>query len=185
MRRTPNSVVLPALVCLLASLDVSAAPFQDVLVQAPNLESPKRGSLAGTLSRLAFGPGDLARGAFTLPLPVDVPSDRGPLLAGIIPRYSPDTGITEWGMGWQTELSIRRFRPRGEIEFAGDDFTSPWGHLVLADDGKYYPAGLSTIVRVEPSGGGWVATAGDGTHYRFDAADAVTTAQGTFAWMLS
>lgn len=184
MRSTPK-LAPAALICLLASLDASAAPFQDVLVQAPSFDSPKRGSLAGTLSKLAFGPGDLARGVFKLPLPVDIPSDRGPLLAEIIPSYSPETGITEWGMGWQAELSIRRFRPRGEIDFVGDDFTSPWGHLVQGDDGNYYPAGLSTIVRVTPSNGGWIATTSGGVKYRFDAADAVTTSQGTFAWMLS
>ena len=59
----------------------AATTFQDVLVQPPNLAPPQRGSLAGTLSRVAFGAGDLARGAFKLPLPIDAPGERGPLLA--------------------------------------------------------------------------------------------------------
>ena len=164
---------------------LSAAPFQDTLVQPPSIGSPQRGSLAGTMSRLAFGPGDLSRGAYSLPLPIELPTDRGPLLAKVIPSYSPETGITEWGMGWQAELSIRRYRPRGEVDFATDDFTSPWGHLLLADDGSYYPAGMASILRVTRAGDGWIATTGDGTRYHFDPSDAVTTSRGSFAWMLS
>jgi hypothetical protein len=163
----------------------SAGPFQDQLVQAPSIGTPQRGSLAGTLSKLAIGPGDLARGAFALPLPIDLPTDRGPLLAKIAPSYSPETGITEWGMGWQAELKIQRFQPVGEVDFATDQFTGPWGRLVPGDDGAYYPVGLASVVRVTAENGGWIAQSSDGTRYRFDAADSVTTPQGTFAWMLS
>jgi hypothetical protein len=54
-----------------------SSTFQDVLVQPPSLAQPQRGSLAGTLSRTTFGAGDLARGAYKLPLAVDAPSERG------------------------------------------------------------------------------------------------------------
>src|SRR5258706_376104 len=117
----------------------------------------------GPLARRAFGPGDLARGAFVLPLAIDAPGDRGPLLAKVTPSYSAETGIGEWGMGWQADLAIRRYRSRGEVNFVDDDFTSPWGHLVAGDDGNYYPAGLSSVIRVAPSGVGWVAETGEGT----------------------
>jgi RHS repeat-associated protein len=163
----------------------AASAFQDVLVQAPSIGTPQRGSLAGTLSKLAFGPGDLARGTYALPLPVALPSDRGPILANVIPSYSPETGITEWGMGWQAELKIQRFQPRGEVNFVDDQFTSPWGQLVRGDDGNYYPLGMTSVMRVSAAGAGWVATTSDGTRYRFDAADSVVTTRGTFAWMLS
>jgi hypothetical protein len=76
-------------------------PFQDALIQPPNIAQPQRGSLVGTLSRIAFGAGDLDRGVFTLPLPIDVRTDRGPLLAKVVPAYSPESGIGEWGHGWQ------------------------------------------------------------------------------------
>ncbi|HEX3764220.1 MAG TPA: FG-GAP-like repeat-containing protein [Kofleriaceae bacterium] len=167
-----------------AAGEVRAQPFQDMLVQPPNLAPPQRGSLAGTLSRLSFGPGDLARGTFKLPLPIDAPGDRGPLLAGVVPAYSAESGITEWGMGWEADLAIRRFRPLGEIDFATDGFTSPWGRLAAGDDG-FYPAGLTSVVRVVQVAGGWIAQAGDGTRYTFGANDAVTTPHGTFQWMLS
>ena len=84
---------------------------------------------------------DLSRGAYTLPLPIELPADRGPLLAKVVPSYSPETGITEWGMGWQPELKIQRFQPRGEIDFATDQLSSPWGRLIPGNDGSFYPAG--------------------------------------------
>ena len=101
-----RAVAALVLVFAASSGGASASTFQDALVQAPSMGAPQRGSLAGTLSKLAFGPGDLARGTYALPLPVTLPDDRGPLLAGVIPNYSPETGITEWGMGWQPELKI-------------------------------------------------------------------------------
>jgi RHS repeat-associated protein len=170
--------------CLVASRASAATTFQDVLVQPPNLAPSQRGSLAGTLSRAAFGAGDLARGAFKLPLPIDAPNERGPLLAGVVPSYSAESGLSEWGAGWQADLSITRFRSLGELDFATDELTSPWGRLV-AGEGGYYPAGLASVVRVNPSDGGWVALTSDGTRYTFRAADAVVTARGTYRWMLS
>jgi RHS repeat-associated protein len=184
-----TKLVLAFAGCLIAHLSSTstsiAAPFQDSLVQPPSLGAPQRGTLAGTLSRLAFGPGDLDRGAFVLPLAIDAPSERGPLLAKVVPSYSPETGIGEWGLGWQVDLAIRRYRQRGEINFVDDDFTTPWGRLAAGDNGTYYPAGLSSVVRVTPEGAGWVADTGDGTRYTFKPADAVTVPGGTLAWMLS
>ncbi len=185
MRRASAGLVSAVLTAAVAATPSQAAtPFQDVLVQPPNLAPPQRGSLAGTLSRVTFGAGDLSRGAYKLPLPIDAPSERGPLLAGVVPSYSPDTGISEWGAGWQTDLSIRRFRPLGEVDFATDDYTSPWGRLAAGTDG-YYPAGLTSVVRVTPSAGGWTAVTSDGTRYRFNAVDAVVTSRGAYQWMLS
>ena len=152
MTRTVKFVLaLASCLVTLRGTAAAAPPFQDWLVQPPSIGAPQRGSLAGTLSRVAFGPGDLARGTFVLPLPIDTPSDRGPLLAKIIPGYSPEAGIGEWGVGWQADLAIRRYRPRGEINFRDDDFTSPWGRLVAADDVGYYPTGLSRVIRVAPN----------------------------------
>jgi YD repeat-containing protein len=179
-------IALAALVAVCAGASPAASqPFQDALVQTPSLASPQRGSLAGTLSKLAFGPADLSRGAYTLPLPIDLPGDRGPLLAKVVPSYSPETGITEWGMGWQPELKIQRFQPRGEVDFATDQLSSPWGRLIPGDDDSYYPAGMMNILKVTAFGGGWIAQTTDGTRYHFDAADSVVTPRGTFAWMLS
>lgn len=163
-----------------------AAPFKDQLVQAPSIGQPERGSIAGSLSQLAFGPAALARGLYSLPLPVDLPSERGPLLVDIIPSYSAEGGVGEWGVGWSTNLTIRRHRTVGEIDFTDDDeLTSPWGKLVRGDDGHYYPAGLREMVRVYAVGDGWEVKTSDGTVYSFDIADADVTSQGTYGWHLS
>lgn len=180
-----RALVAVAVACATSQGVAAAQTFQDVLVQAPSIGTPQRGSLAGTLSKLTFGPSDLARGSYALPLPIEVPTERGPLLAKVVPTYSPETGISEWGMGWQSELKIQRFQPRGEVDFATDQMSSPWGRLVPANDGSFYPAGLTSIMRVTANNGGWIAQTSDGTSYRFDAADAIVTGHGTFAWMLS
>ncbi|WP_437972808.1 RHS repeat-associated core domain-containing protein [Sorangium sp. So ce295] len=181
---------LPATAGLAAALGAheaaAAGPFKDQLVQPPSIAQPERGSIAGSLSRLAFGPSALARGAYSLPLPIDAPAERGGLLASVVPSYSAEGGVGEWGVGWQTDLTIRRHRVVGEIDFtAGDSFTSPWGRLVEGDDGAYYPAGLRSMVRLRLSDEGWVATTSDGTRHRFDAADASVTPDGTYSWNLS
>jgi len=163
-----------------------AAPFQDTLVQPPSIGLPQRGSIAGALSKLSFGAADLARGAYSLPLPIEVPRERGALLAEAFPSYSAESELTEWGMGWSADLSIRRHRVLGDVQYdATDGFVSPWGRLVPGDDGAYYPAGLRSKVRVVQVAGGWEATTSDGTVYTFAAADAVVTAGGTWAWKLT
>jgi len=183
--------VFAALAAAVTGLGVAhAAPFQDVLVQPPSIGQPQRGSLAGSLSKLAFGAADLARGAYSLPLAVDVPELRGPLLAKVFPSYSAEGGLSEWGMGWGSELAIKRHRVLGDLQYDDSDgFTSPWGVLARGDDGDYYPGGLRSVVRAHPLGAGaadgWQVTGQDGTVYSFTRADAVTTASGTYAWMLS
>src|SRR5260370_9300355 len=72
-------------------------------VQTPELTAPSRGSLAGQLSAIAFGPADVSRGGFNLASPYTAPVDPGPLLAKIFPGYSPATCISEWGLGWQAD----------------------------------------------------------------------------------
>ncbi len=165
---------------------IASASSKDVLVEKPQLDLPKRGSIAGSLADFAVGAAELARGVYSLPLPLAIPSDRGPLLANVIPTYSAEGGISEWGMGLQTNLSIRRHRIAAEIDFSAyDDFVGPWGRLAKGDDGSYYPIGLGAMVRLTFDGASWTAVTPDGTRYRFDAADAVTTPLGTYEWMLS
>jgi RHS repeat-associated protein len=164
-----------------------AAPFSDTLVQAPSLAQPQRGSLAGSLSKLAYGASDLARGSFQLPLAVEVPEQRGPILTHVFPSYSAENGLSEWGMGWSVDLSIRRHRILGDLQYdETDGYVSPWGRLVPGSDGAYYPAGLRSKVRVVlGADGGFTATTEDGTVFTFAAADTVAGNGGTYAWMLT
>ena len=76
-----------------------------------------------------------------------------------------------------------RHRPAIDLDFAGEEFTSPWGRLVKGSDGHFYPSGFSSAVRLRRTpDGGWDATTGDGTRYVFAPADIVA---GGYAWMLS
>jgi RHS repeat-associated protein len=163
----------------------AAAQFKDHLVQAPRLAAPERGSVQGALSGLGFAATDLARGAFRLPLSIVIPEDRGPVQAGVVPVYSPDSGLSEWGMGWSVDLSIKRSRLVGEFDFITDELTSPWGRLRAGNDNTLYPSGLSSVVRVRSSGSDWVATGSDGTQYKFTAATGIKTARGSYTWQLT
>src|SRR5690348_17318202 len=87
--------------------------FHDYMVQPPQLTPPQRGSLAGQYGRIAFGPADLTRGAFSLPSALSVPAERGGPGVDLFPVYSPDSGISEWGMGWQSVLALTRWRAVG------------------------------------------------------------------------
>ena len=171
---------------LLMGHDASAqtSTSLDAKVQAPELAPPQRGSLAGQLASTTFGPADVARGGFTLPTPIAVPQDRGALLAEAFPRYSPDAAISEWGAGWHTQLEIRRYRVSGDLDYATDELTGPFGRLVSGTDGAWYPVGLGRSVRVVWSGNSIVATLADGTVMTFGGASVVTTAKGIYSWPL-
>src|SRR5262245_26293116 len=120
-------------------------------IQPPEIGGGTRASLAGSLSGTAFGPGDVSRGGFSLPAPLSVPSERGAMLAPGFPSYSPDNGLSVWGMGFGTNLAITRWRVVGSLayDFAqGDELVSPFGRLVRGSDGNWYPLGLERAIRV-------------------------------------
>ncbi|WP_163998937.1 RHS repeat-associated core domain-containing protein [Pyxidicoccus caerfyrddinensis] len=174
-----------AFVCLVSPLGYAQSdPFTDSQVQAPELAAPKRGSLVGQYAQTAFGPADVSRGGFSLPSPFSAPEDRGPLLAKAFPTYSPEGGLSEWGMGWQTSLNIQRSRASGELDFATDDLTGPWGRMVKGADGAWYAAGMATPVRMVASGSALVAKLPDGSTWTFGALVRVDVPRGTYAWYL-
>jgi RHS repeat-associated protein len=128
----------------------AAAPSLDKhLVQGAELSIPSRGSIAGEYGSSTWTAGELSRGSYSLPIGLEFPSERGGLIYGINPQYSPSAGLTEWGLGVSFDLSIRRFRTSGGLDFQTDDFLSPWGHLVRGDDGNYYPKGLKAKVVIK------------------------------------
>ncbi|WP_158623741.1 N-acetylmuramoyl-L-alanine amidase [Corallococcus llansteffanensis] len=174
-----------ALVCLVAPGALAqSAPFADARVQTPELAAPKRGSLVGQYAHTAFGPADVSRGGFSLPSPFQVPQDRGPLLVQPFPTYSPDGGLNEWGMGWSTTLSVQRTRARGELDYATDDLTGPWGRMVRGTDGAWHSADVTSAVRLLEVGTSLVAYLPDGGRWTFGAQVRVDTPRGTHAWFL-
>jgi RHS repeat-associated protein len=159
-----------------------AAVFSDTLVQPPRLAAPERGSVAGTLANLAFDPGSMSRGDFALPIPITLPTERGAPLVDLLPRYSPDAGLSEWGMGWRADLAIQRFAIVGDIDPGGDEFVSPWGRLRRGSDGKYRSLGKPSQIALARVNGGWVGLDAEGNSFVFAASDSVAAGH---AWMLT
>ncbi|WNG30976.1 hypothetical protein F0U62_48390 [Cystobacter fuscus] len=170
---------------LLLACPVAAQTVNDYQVQAPELSAPQRGSLVGQYASTAFGPADVSRGGFSLASPFVVPTERGPLLASVFPTYSPDNGVSEWGLGWRTSLAIVRSRVIGDLDYATDELTGPWGRMVRGLDGFWYPQGLSGHIRVEPVSDGFIAYHPDGSRWTFGGEASVRTQSGTYAWYLT
>lgn len=171
-------------VAVLASAPAAAQPFSDSLVQSPEIARPQRGSLAGPLGREAFGPGELGSGAYSIPLPIEVPGERGALEAHPLPSYSPENGLGEWGLGWHADLAIRRFRVAGHVDYKTDERIGPWGRMQRGSDGAWYPVGLKTGVRVVENGGSLIALLANGSRFTFGTTTRQTTAEGTYSWLL-
>lgn len=176
------SGALFALTAVMHGAAHAASPFNDHLVQPPQLAAPERGSVAGALAHLSFELGSMARGEFALPIPIAVPSERGAPLVNVLPSYAPDGGQSEWGMGWRIDLAIRRTAITGDLDFSGDELVSPWGRLVQSSDGNFRPIGVAPGTRLSRVGNGWEAINGAGTRFTFAAADQVGDG---YAWMLS
>jgi YD repeat-containing protein len=156
-------------------------------VQPPELGLGKRASLAGALANTTFGPADVTRGGFTLPAPFEAPKARGELLAPIFPSYSPDNGISPWGMGFNNSLALTRTRIAGSLtyDFAkGDELIGPFGRLTRGTDGNWYPVGLEKAIRVVASGNDFVAYLPDGARWTFGGTARVVSTSGTYAWQL-
>ncbi len=178
-------VFLFLFIFLFASRASAQSVFSDAQVQAPQLGAPERGSLAGQLASVAFGPADVSRGGFSLPSPMGAPGERGALPASPLPTYSPENGASEWGLGWQTQIVITRGRVAGDIDYATDDLLGPWGRMVRGTDGAYYPVGLREHVRVQVVGATLVARTPDGARWTFGGTKVTANARGTYAWYLT
>ncbi|WP_434384214.1 RHS repeat-associated core domain-containing protein [Melittangium boletus] len=187
MHSQAKTLALAAALSLLPTSGVLAqtSTSLDARVQAPQLLAPQRGSLTGQLSGVVFGPGDVNRGSFTLAAPMALPTERGAPLAQVLPGYSTENGISEWGTGWQTSLVMTRSRLSGSLDYATDGLVGPHGRLVQGTDGFWYPEGLSQYVRVDWTGDVLTAYLPDGTKETYGGAARLATAHGTYAWYLT
>ncbi len=179
-----------SLVLALISVSVSvsgpalAQDFADDLVQAPSLKAPERGSVIGSFASMSLAPGDLYRGTYTIPSPFEAPAANGyEPEATVLPSYSPESGISEWGMGWSTSLAITRAPLVGDVDYTSGEFMSPWGRLATGTDGYFYPQGLSPRIRLQQTTAGWIAVSPDGTRHSFT--QTLTGRYGTYAWYLT
>lgn len=181
---------LAALLCIPSIAAAQTATSVDAKVQAPEIKPSERGSVAGQLANVAFGPADVSRGGFALPSPFAAPSERGPLQAEVFPSFAPDHPLSEWGVGWNIALAMTRFRILGDIDYQTDELTGPFGRLVQGKDGNWYPIGLSKPIRVTWSGDTIVAFLPDGTRMVFGGPGHLLTvnyqgASATYAWYLA
>ena len=170
---------------LLSAKQAHSGPFSDAKIQAPELTAPSRGSVAGAHSSFTMGSADVSRGAFSLQMPAALPTDRGEVPVTIFPTYSPDHGISEWGLGWSVStLSIMRSRIVGSLDYATDDRTGPWGPMVRGSDGAWITDGFNSRVRIVETGNELIAYQPDGSRWLFGGDSVVNTDVGTYAWNL-
>ncbi|MES2503824.1 MAG: RHS repeat-associated core domain-containing protein [Myxococcota bacterium] len=161
-----------------SSLAVSSAE-QNLWVHSHLLTTPKATTLKGDYAHFGFSGESLALGGVVLPFPVELPKNRGNILHHPLPSYSHRGGLSEWGKGWSSSLSIQRYAEVGEVECTGGSFSSPWGKLQVSLEGKvYYPKGLELDLRVSKSTSGFIVYHPDGRVFRFE------KAYGDFAWYL-
>ncbi len=153
-------------------------------VQTPSLAAPQRGSVAGSLAQFVPDGHELSRGALALPLPIELPAERGEVLAQIFPSYSQDGGLGPWGLGWAGATSITRMRQRGTIDYVTDGFLTPWGEVTRGDDGYWYPLQTGFTIRLKFSGEHWEAENQHGKHWSFGGTASDTTPSGVYAWHL-
>ena len=184
MSRVPTALLV--LACASLATRARAQPFDDRLIAEPALARPQAGSVVGAYAGTAFGPGDLARGSLSLPGPIELPSARGAVGIAVTPRYSPEQGLSEWGMGWGAALVIQRFAEVGDLGFdERDALSTPWGPMRRGSDGRYYTRGLASKVRVSASADDLVAVDEAGTRYVFSARAGVLAPRGTYQWNLT
>ncbi len=171
----------------LSSWANSSPPSFNQQVQAPTLETPKRGSIAGELASFAQDGADLMKGSMNLALPLSFPQDRGRLIYPIIPKYRITQGVSEWGIGFDASVKISRYRRQGPLQYTDDEFISPWGTLIKGTDGYFYPEGLQSFVRLaHPNEQVWIAYLENGDILTFGGERAkVETPKGTYAWYLT
>lgn len=173
--------------CALAFL-AAAASAQTPLatrVQPVSVAAPARGSVSGQLASTVFAAAEMSRGSFSVPSGMQAPNERGPLLGAPFPSYSPDGAMSEWGLGWNVNLQLVRSRLAGDLDYATDELTSPWGRCIRGTDGAWYPAGLQEQVRIEEvSANRFIARLPDGSRWTFGDTRTVV-AQGTYAWQLT
>jgi hypothetical protein len=137
------------------------------LFQPVELNEPERGSIAGSHGETEFDAQDLTRGEYQLSIGIDFPEKLGKPLIDFAPSYIPSSGLSEWGMGIKTSLSIKRTHPGGQIDYQTDEWSSPWGKLKKGSDGYFYPQGINQRIRFLDQGDTWIAYHPDGMTTEF------------------
>ncbi|MEI6805330.1 MAG: RHS repeat-associated core domain-containing protein [Myxococcaceae bacterium] len=143
------------------------------------LAQPKAAALKGSYAHFDLSTDSFALGNVSISFPLELPMERGEILHSPLPSYSRRGGYSEWGLGWETALSIYRYSEIGEVNCNGDLFASPWGKLRLNPrKDAYYLKGFEIDLQIKRNSGGFIGYHPDGRVFYF-AED-----YGDFAWYL-
>ena len=136
----------------------------DLLRIAP----PLAGSVGGTYHSLNLMKNGLSKGAFSLPIGMQVDESHGRIMFDPFPVYSPDNGHSEWGQGWQSAIKITRINIYSDITFTDeDDLLTPWGRFIKGNDNHYYSHGLKNSIKIIKDFNQLIALLSDGKKYYF------------------
>ena len=181
-----SRLLLVLLINLIAQSSWGALSYSpNIWIHDNLLLLPKAGNIKGDYAHFALSGESLALGSVVLPFPLDLAKQRGATLYNPLPSYSHRAGLSEWGRGFESALSIYRYSDVGQVSCQVNSFASPWGKLELSDTpGVYYPKGLEVDIRVVQRDDGFTAYHPDGRVFYFG--KDVTFKQGdqVFSWFL-
>jgi hypothetical protein len=169
-----------ALACLVLSPQEVRGADDPIAANAkPNVSAER-------LSGFELNAEELSRGSFSLPSIISAVPTRSLPLLDIFPRYSPDGGLTEWGLGWDNpQLRVQRRQLVGAPHFDDTDLLSTqWGMFQRSSTGRYLVQGLRSGAEASLVDGNVVVTDTDGTRYVF-AERVDVKGRGTVVWYLS
>ncbi|MBF0361974.1 MAG: hypothetical protein HQK49_13240 [Oligoflexia bacterium] len=166
--------------------------FEEYATQPQKITIPERATLAGDMSSFHLSGSKLSSGEFSISMPLNFPEERAPLIYNFIPIYSPSMGIAEFGMGWNLNLSIYRFRNLGEIKFDQQDDLVGAGigifkRTARVDLSEYLSKGLQSRHRLLMSNDQKTITAylDNGVTLIFGEENIIQSDRGVHAWYIS
>lgn len=140
---------------------------KEYLLDRPTISTSKRGDIAGNLQDAVNSSG-LSRGTFSVPVNIDFPQTRGPLLVNLSPTYAPGNGLETMGLGFKISLSVRRFREIGFPQYdEKDQMLTPFGVMVSGDNQAWYLKGLSESLKGEIKNNSFIIKNAAGESYFF------------------
>ncbi len=182
-----TKLFLTQFLILVVSLAYGSDVIKDYLVPMPEISTPKRGSLKGEFSSVGLKSINQTTGSFSIPLPIEFPQSRNKMSHPYSVNYSPSFGMSEYGIGWGTQLEIKRVRDIGLINFLDDDLSSPWGKMIQGASGKYYSENLEKRISLTISGREIYVFMPDGTKIVYGDTDNTDyfneVGQATYSWL--
>ncbi|MDB9786564.1 hypothetical protein OAB57_00515 [Bacteriovoracaceae bacterium] len=175
------------IVSLISNVSGSDSSFyQDYLSEPTVIQNPAFGSLVGDYNDMNQSHDSLYKGRFSLPLPVNLPQKRGSILHNFLPSYSIANGISSWGLGWSSPISVRRVNLHGEITYTNNDFLqTPLGMLKYGEDGYWYLLGEPNKVVGNFENEKVLHLYTQGVKFSFGSEAIIEGPKGVYSWFLN